>query len=177
MLKWVIGLVSFLVVIMVVPLVVGMFLPREHRAVSSITLRQPQDTVWAVIRALDRYPTWWSAVGSMTRVGGDTAGPETWLQRDKRGRELPLEVVEAHPPERMVTRIADEKLPFGGRWIYVLESVDGSTKVAVTAEGEIFNPVFRFVARLFVGFHGTIDDYLEALGNRFGEAVTPVHLN
>jgi hypothetical protein len=29
---------------------------------------------------------------------------------------------------------------------------------------------------MFFGVHGTMDKYLEALGNRFGETVRPEHL-
>jgi len=35
--------------------------------------------------------------------------------------------------------------------------------------GEIYNPLFRFLARFFFGYTGTIDAYLKSMAKKFGE--------
>jgi len=154
--------------------VVGIFLPREHAATSAITLRQPAESVWAVVRDLEGTPRWWADATASTRVAADT-GREVWRQTVG-GFDMDLVVVHATAPARMVTAIdAPPDAAFGGTWTYELTPADGGTRVAVTEAGWIANPVFRVFA-LAGGHHRTLDAYLSALGRRFGEAVTPEHV-
>jgi hypothetical protein len=70
------------------------------------------------------------------------------------------------PPRRLVTRIADEDLPFGGTWTYELEPLGASTRVILTENGEVYNPIFRFVSRFLLGHDATMIVYLDALEER-----------
>ena len=174
MLKWVLLLLGLATALVLGPFIAGMFLPKEHVAASSVTLSQPPDSVWAVLRDLGGYPRWWRDIRS-SQPDPEAGDREVWIQTDVQGQELPLEVIQAVPPTLLVTRIADEKLPFSGRWMFEIGQSNGGSRVTVTEEGEVFNPVFRLAAQLFVGHHGTIDRCLQALGQRFGEQVTPLH--
>lgn len=176
MLKWAVLLIGILAASIVLPMVGGMFLPREHRVTSHAVIDQPVDSIWAVVSDLDEYPSWWSDVKSMEREETGN-GSVRWIQRDAQGQELPIEVVVENPHRLLETRIADQQLPFRGIWTYRLEPVGCGTRVSITEEGEVFNPVFRVLAHFFIGYHGTIDRYLAALGSRFGQAVVPVHMN
>lgn len=174
MLKWIFALLGLVVLLVVGPFVAGMFLPKEHVVTSSITLSQPPDSVWAVVRNLDDYPGWWRDVKS-SEPDSSFGDREIWVQTDAQGQEIPLEVTQSIEPSLLVTRIADDKLPFSGQWTYEIEGAGTGSRLTITEEGEVFNPVFRLVARLFLGHHGTIDRCLESLGWRFGEQVIPVH--
>ena len=176
MLKWALLLVGSLAALVVVPMAGGMFLPRQHVVTSEAVLSQPIDSVWMVVSDLDDYPGWWSDVKSMERQIGDSARV-SWIQRDAQGQELPIELVTVDPPRYMEARIANRQLPFSGTWSYSLESTASGTRISVTEDGEVFNPVFRFLARFVFGYHGTIDRYIVALGSRFGEDVVPVHVS
>jgi hypothetical protein len=127
------------------------------------------------VRNLDGYPGWWRDVKSSER-DSSSVGREVWVQTDAKGQEIPLEVTQSVEPNVLVTSIADDRLPFSGKWTYEIELAGAGSRVTITEEGEVFNPVFRLVAFLFVGHHGTIDRCLESLGLRFGERVTPVHV-
>jgi hypothetical protein len=70
----------------------------------------------------------------------------------------------------MVTRIADQGLPFGGRWTYELAPSNAGTRVVITEDGEIYNPIFRFMARFVFGYAGTLETYLSQLQARMGGA-------
>jgi hypothetical protein len=72
-----------------------------------------------------------------------------------------------------VTRIVPpDNAPFGGRWIYELEAVPGGTRLTVTEEGWIRNPLFRAMGHA-MGLDRTIKGYLRSLGRRFGENAEP----
>ena len=173
--KWVLIAVGGVVALIAVMAQGGGFVARDHRATSTVTLRQPPDSVWKVVRDLGALPTWWHEVKLSERLP-DRDGHEVWQQKVG-GFDMPLIVVESEPPRRLVTRIdASEDAAFGGMWTYEITPVPGEgTRISVTEAGWIGNPIFRFLSRFVFGYYGTLDGYLKALGKRFGEAVKPTH--
>jgi uncharacterized protein YndB with AHSA1/START domain len=171
--KWVfvvLGAVFGLVALMAV---IGVFVAREHRATSTVTLHQPPDSVWKVVRDLGGVPAWWPEIKESVRQP-DNAGREVWRQKMS-GWDVPLIVVESAPPRRLVTQIdTSAGGSFGGTWTYELAGDSAGTQVSVTEAGWIGNPIFRFLSRFVFGYYGTLDGYLKALGRRFGEDARPV---
>src|SRR5690242_16362880 len=131
--KWVLIVVAALVAIVALVALIGVMLPRNHRATSTVTLRQPMDTVWRVIRDIGSQPAWWPGVSASERVG-NANGPERWHSRG-RGFDIQLDIIEDRPPSRLVTEIVPSGAPFGGRWIYELSPEGGGTRVTVTEDG------------------------------------------
>jgi hypothetical protein len=86
---------------------------------------------------------------------------------------ITMEQMEAIPAKRLVGRISDKSLPFGGGWTYELQPLDGGTRLTITETGIVRNPIFRFVSRFVMGHSATLDKYLTFLGQKFGEQVTP----
>ena len=173
--KWVLVIVGGLVALVVIVLVVGALLPRDHVAGSSVVLRQPADSVWRAVRDVAGVTSWWPDVVSSQRVA-DSAGREIWEQKLKNGFAMRLIVTEDVPPRRLVMTIdASADAPFGGRWTYELSPADGGTRLAVTEAGYVNNPLFRVMSRFVFGYHATQDGYLKALGKKLGADVQPVH--
>jgi uncharacterized protein YndB with AHSA1/START domain len=79
---------------------------------------------------------------------------------------ITFERVEIEPPTRLVTRIADPDLPFGGTWTFDLVEEGEGTRLTITEHGEVHNPVFRFMSRYVFGHAATIEQFLEDLGRR-----------
>ncbi len=150
--------------------VAGLFLPVAHVATSTVRLHQPVDSVWRVVRALEESASWWPTVSAMERLP-DRDGREVWLQRQTTG-DMPMEVIESTEPVRLVMRIADDKLPFGGTWTYEIQEEAGGSRITITEDGEIYSPFFRVMSRFFFGYHATQESYLAALSKRFGETPT-----
>lgn len=80
-------------------------------------------------------------------------------------------------PSRMVTRIIDEGMPFGGSWTYELREIEAGTDVRITENGVVYNPIFRFMSRFVMGHHGTLDAFLRNLTQEFGGAEEPEHMD
>jgi hypothetical protein len=78
------------------------------------------------------------------------------------------------PPRRLIGRIADPSLPFGGSWTYDVVREGAGSRVMITEDGVVRNPVFRFMSRFVFGHHATQEAYLRALGRKFGHDATPV---
>lgn len=132
-------------------------------------------TVWQVVRDVGGVTAWWPDVKQAERVS-DPGGREAWHQTLKNGYPMPLVVEESQPPGRLVTRIdSPPGAPFGGSWTYEIAAVAEGSRVRITERGWIASPIFRFMARVVLGYHGTMDSYLKALGRKFGQGVVPMH--
>lgn len=173
--KWVLFVVAALIGLIILTALIGAALPRNHVAGASVTLHQPADSIWKVVRDLGGVPQWWPEMRASERAKGPD-GWEHWRQTlSGNGMTIVIEAVE--PPRRLVTRIESPPgAPFGGSWIYEITPTPdgGGSKVTVIEQGWIANPIFRFMSRFVFGYYGTQESYLRALGKRFGETVMPV---
>jgi hypothetical protein len=151
---------------------VGFALPRDHTVASRITLHQPPDSVFSVIRDIGAISSWWPTVKQVNRRN-DPQGREIWDETMKDGMVMGLEVAAEDPPGMVKTVIVGDA-PFGGSWTTRIVSVPGGSTVTVTEDGWVSNPIFRLLSRL-MGHHSTMDSYLTALGSHFGEQVSPQH--
>lgn len=154
----------------------GVTLPREHRSASRVVIAAPPEAVYAVMRDLGTMATWWPEIERITPIVGND-GWERWTETMD-GFEVTFIVAEEEPPFRFITRIeGDEDAAFGGTWTYeALLARGGGATVTVTEEGWVKNPYFR-VMMTIGGPHTTLDSYLSALGAKFGQTVTPVHVD
>ncbi len=157
--------------LMAVVLGIGALLPKEHTATRQARYKQSPEAIWQAITEAEKMPQWRTDVKAVRRLP-EKNGMPGWVETLDFG-DLPLEATEMTPPRRLVMRIATEELPFGGTWTYELAAADGVTTLRITENGEIRSPVFRFMAHFVFGYSATIEDYLRALGKKFGEEVTP----
>jgi uncharacterized protein YndB with AHSA1/START domain len=172
--KWVLIVLGGLVGLIALMALIGAFVSRDHRATSTVMLRQPPDSVWKVVRDLGNITAWWPAMEKVERLP-DRDGHEVWRQKMS-GFDVPIIVMESAPPRRLVTQIDPTAGgAFGGTWTYELASDGTGTRISVTEAGWISNPIFRFMSRFLFGYYGSLDKYLRALGARFGETVQPTH--
>ena len=164
--KWVLIAIGVLIVVVAAVAVIGAMLPKNHLASRTSHFRQPPQAIWDVITGP---PDWRPDIRSSEKLE-PRAGHRAWKEIDKNGQAIVYESVEETPPRRLVTRIADPKLPFGGTWTQEIVQAAGGCQLTITEAGEIHNPIFRFMARFVFGYSGTIDTYLKALHAKFGEA-------
>ena len=158
-LKW-LGLVVLLLGGLVgVMALVGANLPVKHTASESVSLKASPQRVWDVITGP---PTWRPDVTRYEDLP-PRDGHRVWVEYGKADSKMTYEVVESEPPQKLVTRIADPHLPFGGTWTYQIAPAPGGATLTITENGEVYNPIFRFVSRYVMGYTATIDRYLKAL--------------
>lgn len=156
--KYLLIAVAALLAIVLGVVIVGWSLPRDHRATSEVTLRTSPQSLYRLITDVDRFPEWRSSVKRVERVP-DSAGKTRFREVGGDGTIL-YEVESAVPNERLVTRIADRSLPFGGSWTYELIPRGDSTRLRITEDGQVYNPIFRFVSRFVMGHTATMEKYL-----------------
>src|SRR5262249_52863208 len=84
--KWVLLLVAGLVALAAVVAIIGALLPRNHTASRTLRLSRAPEDIWPVV----------------TRLANASS--------------VPVDVVESHPPHRLVTRVKETQKNFGGTW-------------------------------------------------------------
>jgi len=135
--KWIIWTIVALAAVVGVIGLVGYFLPVGHEASRSAELNKPPEVVFALIADPGTYRGWWQ------------------------GSEVKTAVVENVPPSRLVTKIVDET-QFGGTWTFEVTPTSSGSRLTITERGEIYNVVFRALAKYAIGYTGTMESFLEA---------------
>ena len=164
--KYVLIVLGVIAALILVVVLVGWSLPVKHHVMREAAVSAPAASVYTTITDIDRFPEWRTSVQRVEHVA-DSAGRKRFREVGKDGSIL-YEVEAAKPSEQLVTRIADPSLPFGGKWTYDLIPKGNATTVRITEDGEVYNPVFRFVSRFVMGHTATIDRYLGDLGAKHG---------
>ena len=169
--RWVLAIVGVLVVVVLVVAIVGWLLPQSHVASMSARYGAAPAAVWATLTDVQAFPQWRKEVTRIEMLP-DENGQRGWREHANHD-VITYRVVESDAPRRLVARIADKNLPYGGTWTYELAPADSGTRLTITERGEIYNPIFRFVARFIIGYTGTMTGVLRAVGTKHGETVVP----
>lgn len=170
--NWLFRIVVTLVASVILVIVIGMSLPQNHIATRAAHLSAPPDQVWSIITDVRAYPTWRSDVASVEILSADPV-KLSWREVSPKGNKLAFNANTAEAPSHFVTVIADKGIPFGGSWDYQIVPDGTGSRITITENGEVYNPIFRFVSRFVIGHTATIDKYLSALASRTGGASTP----
>ena len=165
--KWILWIFIALAGVLVLITLIGWLLPKAHSVTREAQFRQPPDAIWKAITDIDAMPRWRQGVKSVKRLP-DKNGLPSWVETSASGM-VPFETVVSQPPAKLIVRIADPKLPFGGTWTYEVAPVATGSSLRIREDGEVYNPVFRFLSRFVFGYSGALDAYLRSLAIKFGE--------
>jgi hypothetical protein len=157
------GVLGLLVAVV---MVIGLLLPKRHMATRSAVIHATPERLFTLISGSQE---WRPDVKSCELIEND--GKHFQRETSRRGETVLYELQGSRPPLAIERRIATENLPYGGKWSFTLEPVDGGTKVRITEDGEVYNPVFRFVSRFVMGHTAMLDAYLKAVGKAVGQDV------
>ena len=162
--RWIVWIVAAIAVIALVVVVVGYSLPTAHTVTRTVRLALPPEVLYAVLSDVDRYPSWRPSVKSLVRAP-DREGRPAWVE-DTGGMKIPMYFERMDRPSLLVARIADRSLPFGGTWTYRIAPAAGGSELTITEDGEVYNPIFRFMSRFVFGHYATMDEFIKQLQAR-----------
>ncbi len=160
MLKWIAIIVLVIGGAIALVATLGTLLPVRHTAMRSATFKQTPQQIWDLIAGP---PTWRPEVQKFEELPPHD-GHRMWREYGSQGQKMTYEAIESDPPRKLVMRIADPHLPFGGTWTYVITPETDGTILTVIENGEVYNPIFRFVSRYIMGYNSTLERYFKALG-------------
>ena len=118
---------------------VGAMLPRTHKASRTLRVKRPPADVWPMMMQVTQ------------------------------ASDVPVDVLDSQPPHRLVTRVTEKEKNFGGTWTIDLTPVGEGSTVTIAEDGWVANPIFRFVSRVVIGHHATMDGVLKKVAATLNE--------
>jgi uncharacterized protein YndB with AHSA1/START domain len=165
--KWLLYILAALVGLVALVAAIGAMLPKEHTASRNMRFRPQPAALFAVVSDFAKYPEWRTGV---TRV--DVDGPVrqgALIREEGPNGPIPYRLEVFEPPSKIVMRIADPSLAFGGTWTLEVFQNDSGSELVITENGEVYNPIFRFLSKFFFSPTETMDQYLADLKRKLGE--------
>ncbi len=170
LLKIVIGLMAAPLVLALLVVLAGVFLPREHRVSRVLHLKASPEQVWSVVTDHAKDPSWRPGLAETVRLA-DRDGHPVWEDRGSRGQRIAYMTLESVPLRRLVRQTVDQAR-FGGTWTYELAPEGPGTRLQITEEGWVGVP-FRILAKVVIGEAAILELYQSDLARHFGETAKP----
>jgi hypothetical protein len=162
---WILWIVGGLAALVAIVWIVGMMLPQNHTASRTMRLKQSPEAVWKVLTDHAAMPRWRSELKKVERLP-DVNGHQVWKEYNSMG-EMVLEMVESAQPHRLVGKLGPG-MAFGGSWTYELFPDGAGTRLKITEDGEVYNPIFRVVGK-FMDPTASMTAFMTGLAKKFGE--------
>lgn len=165
--KWILWIFIALAGVLMLITLIGWLLPIAHSVSREAQFPEPPEAIWKAITDIEAMPAWRQGLKSVKHLP-DKNGLPSWVETSASGT-IPFETVVSQPPSKWIVRIADPRLPFGGTWTYEITPAAAGSSLRIREDGEVYNPVFRFLSRFVFGYSGTIDAYLKSLERKLAE--------
>jgi Polyketide cyclase / dehydrase and lipid transport len=162
--RWIIWIVVALAVIVGLVALIGSQLPKAHSVTRTTRVKLPPDALYTLLSDVDNYRTWRPDVKALARQP-DRDGRPAWVEEMASGK-IAMFFERMDRPSLLVARIADPTLPFGGAWTYRITPVPDGSELSITEDGEVYNPIFRFMSRFVFGHTATLDAFVRHLQAR-----------
>lgn len=164
MMRWMLWIGAGVALVGLTVVVVGALLPISHTASRTVRVTLTPDALYGVLSDVDRYQSWRTDVKSLQRLP-DRDGKPAWVE-DVSGMKIPLHFERMERPSLLVARIDGSDLAFGGAWTYQIAPAPGGSDLTMTENGEVYNVMFRFMAKFVFGYHATMDGFIKNLQAR-----------
>jgi uncharacterized protein YndB with AHSA1/START domain len=165
---------KFLVILLIVAggivYFLGSRLPVAHEASREREYAYSVDRVYQAIATPKNYPRWRTGVQRVDLL--PDSGQRKRFKEIALDGEMTYVIEENVPNQRFVTTIADTGQAYGGSWTYELAPSGKGTSVRITENGEVYNPIFRFISKYVMGHTRSIDRFLSDLGKRLDSGHT-----
>ncbi len=136
----------------------------KHVAEASAQLKAPPEVVVAMLHDVQRRPEWRPDVEQVGRKSDPTDAREVWRELDDEGDRFDFEVVERRSDGIVLRTDAAEQIGYEATWTFRVEAAPAGSRLTVTEEGFVDNPLFRGVFWLRDGPAESVVDELRWVG-------------
>ena len=160
--KWIIIIVIAIVALIAIIYLIGYFMPVNHTASAEMTFpnSSPAD-IWKRITNFKEYASWRSDLKNV-----EVLDDKSWKETSSHGDVIHFSSEVVEPEKHYVTRITNKDLPYGGFWIFEIKPAQTGTTLIITEQGEVYNPLFRFMSKYIFGHDATLKKYLSDLNKQ-----------
>ena len=163
--RWIVYIGAVVAAAALFVVVIGAMLPRAHSASRTARIAMPADALYGLLADVAQYRSWRPDVRTLQRLP-DKNGMPAWIE-ESNGMKIPMRFERMERPSILVGRIDTDDLPFAGSWTYrIVPAGPTACDLTITEDGEVKNPVFRFMSKFVFGHHATMDAFLKHLKAR-----------
>jgi hypothetical protein len=145
-----------IVTLVIIMILIGRMLPVKHTVSQSHIFRSSTDDVWKVVSNINEWKAWRSDLKNLEITSATTFKADN----------VDYSISNSVPGVSFTTIIVTKDLPYGGSWNYVFEKEGSGCKLTVTENGEVFNPLFRFLSKYVFGHEGSMKSFMQSLTTR-----------
>ncbi len=175
---WVWIVIGALAALIIVPVVIGLFLPEVYVGQADRRFEWTPEEVWAAIHDAAKNPVSGRQCRGVESAGDSVelpSGPNdrdesslpNWIE-DMGSTKITVTTIESDRPKRVVRHFKDSVVPMTAESIITIEADGGATKVTVEntitiKRGTWHVPIFRFMMTIMNGARRGCSDYLKNL--------------
>jgi hypothetical protein len=157
-------LLVFVVALIAIVLIIGLFLPKERTFTKTAVLNSDVTKVFNLVSDFKNQTTWRNDVKEI--IGIDE---NTWTEVPKKGTAITFKVKQKIENEIFEIEIIEPK-NFNGYWVGTFKQTkENQTAIEFKEVVTISNPFFRTISYLFVDLDKTMDLYLQNLKQKLDE--------
>lgn len=156
--KWLFIILGLLALIIGVVYLLGSLMPVKHRASVEGKFGISAEEMWAILTNHKDYKNWRKGIKELIMNGS-----HEWTEQNNHGDKVNYRAEWVEPSKTLITRITNKDLPYGGYWEFNIKNEPGGCSVQITENGEVYNPIFRFMSKYIFGHDATLKGYLEDL--------------
>ena len=157
-------LLVFVVALIAIVLIIGLFLPKERTFTKTAVLNSDVTKVFNLVSDFKNQTTWRNDVKEI--IGIDE---NTWTEVPKKGTAITFKVKQKIENEIFEIEIIEPK-NFNEYWVGTFKQTkENQTAIEFKEVVTISNPFFRTISYFFVDLDKTMDLYLQNLKQKLGE--------
>jgi uncharacterized protein YndB with AHSA1/START domain len=151
----------------ILAVIAGGRMPRDHIAAVRGTYAAAPAQVWALISDPAQAASWRTDVKRVDMLPTND-GRVAWKEMTGNG-VITYAMVAQEPMVSQISRITDERLPFGGQWEFLLTPRGSGTELLITERGFVKPALMRLLARTVFSPTKSMETYHRSLALRLQE--------
>lgn len=156
--KWILIVVVALVVIAALIYLLGSLLPVKHQSMIESDLSTDPDKLWKILTTPADYKNWRSGIKEL-----EVTDERHWSELNTHGDKVNYRADWIEVNSKLTTHILNTNLPYGGHWEFSITKTNGGSHLRITENGEVYNPIFRFMSKYAFGHDATLRTYMADL--------------
>lgn len=177
--KIVLLIVSVLLISIALVYLIGFLMPVKHQLSVSRQFAVDKKTIWQILVDFGHHANWRRDIVSAEKVSANDVANEIWQESDNHGNVIRYENRDIIKEQSLKRVIVSKHLAFGGSWTFNLASDDSQPQaqatLTITENGEVYNPMFRFLGKTVFGFDTSMRRFLEDLDIELQRRNKPLH--
>jgi hypothetical protein len=157
--KWVFISLGILIVLIAIIYLIGSLMNVKHVATIQREFKKTSSNeILSLITNYKEYASWRSGIKELT-----VDSVNHWTEKNSHGDKVSYRLEMGDEKGKLMTRILNKDLTYGGFWEFTITTMDDGCSVKIVENGEVYNPLFRFMAKYIFGHETTLKNYMNDL--------------